>query len=159
MKPATKLLLSAAGVFLLLSVLLPYLALWGAGSPDNLPLPVNPDMASHADSRRLPPPPGATPFGERTRPPLPAATLYERQCAICHGANGRADSYTASHPSMPAVGDLSASGKGTEEQLSIILNGRGAMPAFAPRLSPEEARSLPAYIQQNLRHTPKATHE
>lgn len=131
-----------------------YLSLWGFGAPVGLPLPYNPGMEGSGSIRRQPPPPGSLPYGEHAVPDIPPHLLYEWKCAICHGANGRASSYTAAHPDMPAVGDLAATDKPEGELRLIIMDGRGAMPAFASRLSGQEVDALLAYILRQLRCTP-----
>lgn len=139
----------AGGVLLFL-----YLSLWGFGVPDGLPIPYNPGMEGNGSIRRQPPPPGSLPYGEHAVPAIPPRLLYERKCAICHGTNGRASSYTAAHPDMPAVGDLASTDKQEDELRLIMMDGRGAMPAFASRLSEQAADALLAYILRQLRCTP-----
>lgn len=118
------------------------------------PQPYNPDMADGASWHRVPPPPGAVPFGNPAQA-TPAALLYEWKCAICHGPDGRASSYTAMQPSMPAVGNLAETGKTETEMRHIIIHGRGAMPAFSRRLSKGEADALLDYIRQTLPSSPR----
>lgn len=100
--------------------------------------------------KRLAPPAGVVPFGEAAAP-RPAAPLYHNNCATCHGITGNGQSYVSNYPGMPAVGDLTATNKTTEELLHSLQNGRGAMPAFRNRLSPQEAEALIHHIHTQLK--------
>lgn len=91
------------------------------------------------------PPVGTVPFGP---PPAPreAAQLFTNHCAVCHGANGNGQSYTAAYPGMPAVGNLTTIRKSAPELKQSLREGRGAMPAFHNKLQETEIDSLIHHI-------------
>lgn len=70
--------------------------------------------------------------------------LYKTFCASCHGANGANDRQGA-NPAMRLKNAVSLS---DEEITSLILNGRGAMPAFRTRLKSEEVTALVRSVRQ-----------
>jgi mono/diheme cytochrome c family protein len=78
-----------------------------------------------------------------------ANTLFKMRCAKCHDAQGTG---TAARDSMPEIPDFTSARwqhKRTKAQLTVsILDGKGTkMPAFADRLTKEEAHELAAYIR------------
>lgn len=132
-------LLQAVAMLLLLY------ALWRISfDSTSYPPHYNPEMTPKITCSR-PIPPGAIPLKEREHVPIhpqSASTVFEWQCAICHGVDGKADTYTATYAGMPTVADLSASEKNDDEIRHDITHGRGAMPAFGKRLSPQEIETL-----------------
>lgn len=83
-----------------------------------------------------------------TNAPLPvvdAASIYGQQCAACHGAAGEG-----------GVGPALADGRTVErypdaaDQVAVVADGRGAMPAFADRLTSEEIESIVDFVRNDL---------
>jgi mono/diheme cytochrome c family protein len=80
--------------------------------------------------------------------PIDAATIYQNQCATCHGKNG--------HPTLK--GKLRGAPNFTQARwqekvsddhiFNTISNGRDRMPAFGNKLSQAEIESLVHYIRQ-----------
>jgi len=66
----------------------------------------------------------------------PAADLYQRRCAACHGGDLQGGSGPALQPGSPAAA------RARDELRNTIANGRGGMPAFGDRLTPEEIDGL-----------------
>jgi len=86
----------------------------------------------------------------------PAAALYARWCATCHGATGRGDGPNARHlPVQPAVhASAQTMRRRSDDALFDAISGGGLvmgksarMPAFGATLSPAEIRALVAYIR------------
>ena len=77
-----------------------------------------------------------------------AAELYSKQCASCHGRDGR--SKTLKGKSKHAR-DLSGSewqGRVSDERIfNSIMNGKGKMPAYGKRLSEQEIDTLVSYVR------------
>ncbi|BCA55119.1 putative Cytochrome c [Nitrospira sp. KM1] len=81
--------------------------------------------------------------------------IYERQCATCHGTEGRGDGPQSISLSPRPGSLLSAqiSAKTDQELMRIIANGkpRTAMPGWKDSLSDEEQRAVLAYIRSLIR--------
>ena len=114
------------------------------------PIQLIQDMAAPHPSTRSAPPTGVVPFGTTAPAPLPAHQLYSYHCAACHGADGSGQSYVSHYSGMPSVGNLQSPTSDTAEQLRIIREGRGAMPAFGKRLSEAEILALHQHIHTHL---------
>ena len=83
------------------------------------------------------------------KPEPNASSLWLTHCAVCHGAEGRGDG--PSRPAGAAQPDFTRadwqSGRSNEELALAIARGRGAMPAFAPMLPPEEIAALVFFVR------------
>lgn len=79
--------------------------------------------------------------------PLISQQIYVRNCAECHGSDGRAR--TAKGKRAGAT-DFTGSDWNTDEArgIRIITNGKGEMPSFKGRLKPSEIRSVWNYVLQ-----------
>ncbi|HWR35345.1 MAG TPA: cytochrome c [Clostridia bacterium] len=70
------------------------------------------------------------------------AAIYKSKCAMCHGADG-----SKSNPNMRALNSAEVQ-KQTEAQLAeATAKGKGKMPAYASKLSPEEIKAVAAYMK------------
>jgi cytochrome c6 len=77
-----------------------------------------------------------------------AAALFASKCAVCHGKDGKGS------PSGKKMGvkDLSAEkGESAKEIAEDISAGKGKMPAFKEKLSPEEIDALAKYVKSGLK--------
>jgi mono/diheme cytochrome c family protein len=81
--------------------------------------------------------------------------IYERECATCHGAEGKGDGETATYLT-PQPQDLTTGilQKRSDEFLTAVITKGGvakglseSMPAF-PKLSKSDVQSVVAYIRQ-----------
>lgn len=92
----------------------------------------------------------------------PGKTIYDRDCAHCHGATGKGDGeesmYLTPQPQDFTNGILD---KRSDEFLSTVISKGGAakglssaMPG-APKLSQAEVKSVVAYIRQLAKAAPK----
>jgi mono/diheme cytochrome c family protein len=68
--------------------------------------------------------------------------VYTKDCAKCHGktAEGR-------HFAGPSLIDEKTAAASSEDLHKIIANGKGRMPKFSAKLSPEEIDTLVSEIQ------------
>jgi mono/diheme cytochrome c family protein len=78
------------------------------------------------------------------------AELFRRNCAPCHGSEGKGDGPAA--PALrPQPVDLTDSTKVTvsndEELLAVISDGRGSMPGFSTQLTPEQLTALRNFVR------------
>lgn len=82
---------------------------------------------------------------------IDAKALFTRDCAMCHGAEGKGDG-PAGAAFNPKPADMSVAafweGRTDESVTESITSGKGAMPAFGSKLSAEEIAALVAYIRE-----------
>src|SRR5579862_394391 len=73
---------------------------------------------------------------------LTANPVYQRNCAKCHGktAEGR-------HFGGPSLVSSNVVAMSSDDLRSIITNGKGHMPKFAGKLTPEEIDQVVAQIK------------
>jgi mono/diheme cytochrome c family protein len=75
----------------------------------------------------------------------PGAEVFAANCARCHGADGGG-----------GVGPQLADGAVVDaypeiaDQIALITDGRGGMPAFGGTLSPEEIEAVAVYTREEL---------
>jgi mono/diheme cytochrome c family protein len=75
--------------------------------------------------------------------------VYQRRCQRCHGPDGRGDGDRENFPELPDFTRHTWQQVHSDPQLVVaILEGKGHhMPAFAGRLSRQQAEDLVAYIR------------
>ncbi|MCA1555314.1 MAG: cytochrome c [Acidobacteria bacterium] len=77
-----------------------------------------------------------------------ARALYGSNCATCHGKNGRAKTFKAKLNHARDLTDVAWQAEVTDERIyNSIANGRGKMPAFGKKFSPQEIESVAAYVR------------
>ncbi|HLO00437.1 MAG TPA: cytochrome c [Pyrinomonadaceae bacterium] len=78
-----------------------------------------------------------------------ANSLFAKNCATCHGKDGRAKTFKAKFNHARDLTDPAWQVSVTDERLfNSITNGRGHMPAWGKKLSEAEINSLVAYVRQ-----------
>jgi cytochrome c6 len=75
------------------------------------------------------------------------ADIYKLKCAMCHGAQGNADTpagkaFKAASFSDPAVVKISDA-----DRTAVVKNGKNKMPAFGDKLSADQIKAVLAYIR------------
>jgi len=73
------------------------------------------------------------------------AKIFKKSCSVCHSLR---PSQTNNGPSLSGVVRLHPSAKSQERVRRIIAEGKGNMPAFKDRLSPDEISALIAFLKQ-----------
>jgi cytochrome c6 len=85
----------------------------------------------------------------RVQTAINPAVTYSKNCATCHGKDGRADTFKSRH--RLHARDLTDAGwqsrVSDERILESIRQGRGRMPAFKGKLSDEQITSLLIYVR------------
>jgi len=77
-----------------------------------------------------------------------AAELYAKNCASCHGRDGRAKTFKGKLKHARNLADSEWQGRVSDERLfNSIMNGKGKMPAFGKKLSEQEIDSLVTYVR------------
>jgi cytochrome c5 len=75
--------------------------------------------------------------------------LYETNCAPCHGESGKGNGPAAPafNPRPADLTDQVVQRRPAEDLVSVIMTGKGGMPAFGATLSREEIDDVVAYIR------------
>lgn len=107
------------------------------------------DVREWRPSDHQPPPAdqaGESPVADET---TAAAALWSTQCAGCHGLEGHGDG--PQRPPIARVPDLTDpqwQASRTDEALAtVIMQGRGMMPAFGPQLAPAGIAALVQHVR------------
>lgn len=72
-------------------------------------------------------------------------SVYENECARCHGAEGGGGFGT-----KLADGQVVIVYPDIADEIDVIANGRNGMPAFSDRLDPEEIEAVARYTREAL---------
>ena len=73
------------------------------------------------------------------------AAVFAESCAGCHGSDG-----TGGRGPALADGAVVESLPDEADQIEVITDGRGGMPAFGDQLSPEEIEAVTEYTRTQL---------
>lgn len=79
-----------------------------------------------------------------TESAVSARDLYVRNCARCHGADGKSQNELGQ--TLDAT-DLTTDKAGKPRIISIISNGKSAMPGFGKKLKKSEIAALAVYVR------------
>ena len=84
--------------------------------------------------------------------PRSAKQLYRKQCAACHGPDGRAQTSKGKFSHARDLSDAKWQDDVTDERIfNSIMNGRnvrGTMPAFSDRFSEAEVNLLVKFVRE-----------
>ncbi|MDT7540674.1 MAG: hypothetical protein QOE33_578 [Acidobacteriota bacterium] len=79
---------------------------------------------------------------------IDAGKLFAKNCATCHGNDGRAKTFKAKFNHARDLTDPAWQSEASDERIvNSITNGRERMPKFGQKLSREEIGSLAAYVR------------
>jgi mono/diheme cytochrome c family protein len=81
---------------------------------------------------------------------IKAESLFQQNCARCHGADGRGETTLGKIYGAPDFTESEwwREHKSSKEQFSVVTYGKGGMPAFGKKLAKEEIASLVAYVRR-----------
>ena len=86
-----------------------------------------------------------TPSGQR---PPDGDVLFRKNCAGCHGKDGRAKTFKAKFNHARNLADPVWQAAISDEHIyESILHGKEKMPAFGKKLSPDEVAALVTYVR------------
>lgn len=77
--------------------------------------------------------------------------MYERNCAVCHGARGLGDGPVIGQgkfPMAPNLTQAAAQGRSDGYIYAVIRAGRGLMPSYGPRMNHYERWATVMYVRQ-----------
>jgi cytochrome c6 len=72
-------------------------------------------------------------------PPTTGAAIYDRQCTLCHGGDGKLG--------INGAKDLTASSLTRDEMIQIVMNGKGLMMPYAHVLEPKEIEAVVDHVR------------
>jgi mono/diheme cytochrome c family protein len=77
-----------------------------------------------------------------------AAALYARNCASCHGRDGRAKTPKAKSNHARNLVDAEWQDRVSDERIyNVIMNGKGKMPGYGKKLTEPEINALVGYVR------------
>jgi cytochrome c6 len=76
-----------------------------------------------------------------------AAALWASKCQACHGKDGKPTT-AGQRMGAPNVTTLKTS---EADMAASIANGKGKMPAYKDKLSPEEIKALAKFVKNGLK--------
>ncbi len=75
------------------------------------------------------------------------AALFKKSCAPCHGPTGNGDTAMGKKLGVKALNSAEAQ-KLTDEQLKqVISKGKGKMPSFGGKFTPDQLKAVIAFIR------------
>jgi mono/diheme cytochrome c family protein len=77
-----------------------------------------------------------------------AAKTFKTSCTLCHSDDGSGNSPTGKALKAKDLRSDEVQGKTDAELTEAVTKGKGKMPAFGTKLSPDKIKSLVAYIRQ-----------
>ncbi len=75
----------------------------------------------------------------------PGAAVFAERCAGCHGSEGQGGGV-----GPPLAGRMETEYPDIADQIAVVANGRGVMPAFADRLSSDEIAAVVDFTRTTL---------
>ena len=77
-----------------------------------------------------------------------AAELYSKNCASCHGRDGRSKTFKAKLNHARNLQDAEWQERVSDERIfNSIMNGKGKMPAYGKKFSEQEIDALVGYVR------------
>jgi cytochrome c6 len=87
----------------------------------------------------------ALPAMAGSEPAQDGKQLYDKKCALCHGATGVAKPMAKGSANL---NDPEWQKKATDEEIAkVTLDGKNKMPKFEGKLTPEQVQAIVAYIR------------
>ena len=75
--------------------------------------------------------------------------LFARHCATCHGTDGRGETFVGKISGVPDLTDRTWQESFDEKRMAAsVTHGRGSMPSFKEKLSPNEIASLVSHVRK-----------
>ena len=88
---------------------------------------------------------GSAPIAAFSEEESPQANIFSTNCARCHGADGRAN--TTKGRKLEATDFTSDWNTDEARGIRIITKGKGDMPAFGKKLSPQQIKAVFEYVR------------
>ena len=77
----------------------------------------------------------------------PAKDLYAGKCAVCHAADGSANTSVGKSLKIPNFHSVDVQNQSDADLKTMITKGKGAMPTFAGKLTDAQIDQMVTYIR------------
>ncbi len=77
-----------------------------------------------------------------------AAAIYKRQCAGCHGPDGRGQTSAGKSMKVPDLTSTTVQNQTDAQLFDEVARGKGRMPAYESRLGQNGVKEVVAYLRQ-----------
>ena len=75
------------------------------------------------------------------------ADLFKSKCAVCHGADGKGDTAMGKKFNLRDLGSADVQKQSDAELAGIIGKGKGKMPAYDGKLTPDQVQDMVKFIR------------
>jgi len=79
------------------------------------------------------------------------ADTFKGKCAMCHGADGKGDTGMGKSLKLRDLGSADVQGQSDADLVNIITNGKGKMPKYDGKLTPDQINDVVKFIR-TLKH-------
>jgi cytochrome c6 len=79
------------------------------------------------------------------------ADLFKGKCAMCHGADGKGQTAMGKTLNLRDLGSAEVQGQSDADLKNIVTNGKGKMPKYDGKLTPDQISDVVKYIR-TLKH-------
>jgi mono/diheme cytochrome c family protein len=76
------------------------------------------------------------------------AAIYKTKCVLCHSADGSGNGPTGKAVHAKDLRSEEVQKQSDAELIEVITKGKGKMPAFGAKITPDNVTKLVAYIRQ-----------
>jgi mono/diheme cytochrome c family protein len=77
-----------------------------------------------------------------------AAPVFKANCTLCHGEDGSGNTHSGKALKAKDLRSAEVQKQSDAELAAVISKGRGKMPAFGSKFSPDTINALVAYIRK-----------
>jgi mono/diheme cytochrome c family protein len=75
------------------------------------------------------------------------ADTFKAKCAVCHGADGKGETTMGKTLKARDLGSADVQSQSDADLAGIITNGKGQMPSFDGKLTPDQVKDVVKYIR------------
>ena len=75
------------------------------------------------------------------------AATFKAKCVVCHGADGKGETPTGKSLQARDLGSTEVQSQSDADLAAIITNGKGQMPSFDGKLTPDQIKDVVKYIR------------
>jgi cytochrome c6 len=79
------------------------------------------------------------------------AETFKAKCAMCHGPDGKGQTAMGKNLNLRDLGSADVQGQSDADLTKIITDGKGKMPKYEGKLTPDQIKEVVSYIR-TLKH-------